>query len=218
MWLSALAGISSTPRSTSAVTPTRLMPRAEIYHPAQPAEPAARRTTTLRSRPSQLLGELLLERRLRCSHPRDRHAVGRTAHVVEPRHLEEPDRLRVAAVLAADAQLEVGVRLAAHPGGQAHEPADAELVDRLERAAVEDLLLHVRLEEAALGVVAREAQRRLREVVGAEREEVGMLGDAVGHEARARQLDHRAHVEREFSLGLLLVHPLHELEHQLELL
>src|SRR4051794_16549138 len=99
MWLSALAGISSTPRSTSAVTPTRLMPRAQVYHPAQPAEPAAWRTTgtTLRTRPSQLLGELLLEHRLRCSHPRDRHAVGRTAHVVEPRHLEELDRVGVAA-------------------------------------------------------------------------------------------------------------------------
>ena len=34
----------------------------------------------------------------------------------------------------------------------------------------------------------------LREVVGAEREEVGVLGDAVGEEARPRQLDHRPDV------------------------
>ncbi len=41
-------------------------------------------------------------------------------------------------------------------------------------------------------VVAREAERRLGEVVRAERAEVGHLGDLVGPDARARQLDHRA--------------------------
>src|SRR5205823_2504526 len=49
------------------------------------------------------------ERRLRRRDPGDRHAVRRAAHVVETGELEERDRVRVAAVLAADAQLEVGL-------------------------------------------------------------------------------------------------------------
>ena len=53
-------------------------------------------------------------------------------------------------------------------------------------------MLEVVREELALGVVAREAQRRLGEVVRAERAEVGELGDLVGPDAGARQLDHRA--------------------------
>src|SRR5215212_1537469 len=129
------------------------------------------------------LGVLL--RRLGGGHPRDRHAVRRAAHVVEPGHLEEGDRLGVAAVLAADAELQVRLRLAARPRREPDEPADAGPVDRLERAAVEDLRLDVPVQEAALDVVAREAERRLREVVRAEREEVRVLGDPVGHEACA---------------------------------
>ena len=137
------------------------------------------------------------DRGLRGRHPGDRHAVRRAAHVVEPGELEEADRVGVAAVLAADAELEVRLGLAAGPGRQPHEPADAGPVDRLERAAVHDLLLDVLGQEAALHVVAREAERGLREVVRAEREEVGLLGDPVGHEAGPRQLDHRpdGHVE-----------------------
>ena len=45
---------------------------------------------------------------LRRRHARDRDAVRGAAHVVEARAMEEPDRVRVAAVLAADAELEVG--------------------------------------------------------------------------------------------------------------
>jgi hypothetical protein len=47
-------------------------------------------------------------------------------------------------------------------------------------------------EEARLDVVAREAERGLGEVVGAEGEEVRDARDAIGHEARAGVLDHRA--------------------------
>ena len=53
-------------------------------------------------------------------------------------------------------------------------------------------MLEVVRQELALGVVAREAERRLGEVVRAEGAEVGDLGDLVGAHARARQLDHRA--------------------------
>ena len=53
-------------------------------------------------------------------------------------------------------------------------------------------VLEVPRQELALGVVAGEAERRLRQVVRAEREEVGLLGDLVGADAGPRQLDHRA--------------------------
>ena len=47
---------------------------------------------------------------LRRRHARDRDAVRGAAHVIEPRAVEEAHRVRVAAVLAADAELEVGRR------------------------------------------------------------------------------------------------------------
>ena len=56
--------------------------------------------------------------------------------------------------------------------------ADAVDVDRLERVDRQDLLLQVRRHEP-LDVVAAEAERHLRQVVGAEAEELGLLGDLV---------------------------------------
>ena len=61
----------------------------------------------------------------------------------------------------------------------------------------EHAVLEVVREELALRVVAREAERRLRQVVRAEREEVGMCGDLVCAHACARQLDHRSDEIRE---------------------
>src|SRR5689334_17653584 len=73
---------------------------------------------TRRNRPEPGPQQQLLLRNcgLRGRHPGDRHAVRRAAHVVEPRHVEERDRVRVAAVLAADAELEVRLLLAPGPG------------------------------------------------------------------------------------------------------
>src|SRR5215210_464664 len=96
-------------------------------------------------------------RRLGRGHARDRHAVWRAAHVVEARDLEERDRLRVAAVLAAGAELQVRLALPAGPGREPDQPPHAGPVDGLERAAVEDLRLHVPVEEAPLDIVAGEA-------------------------------------------------------------
>ena len=49
------------------------------------------------------------ERGLRRCESGERHAVGRAADVVEPELVAERDRARLAAVLAADAELEVGL-------------------------------------------------------------------------------------------------------------
>ena len=130
----------------------------------------------------------------------DRHPERRAAHVVEAGVVEEGDRLGVAAVLAAHAELELGLGLPAEPGADAHELADAVGVDRLERVALQQPLLEVGRHHPALDVVAAEPERHLRQVVGAEAEEVGLLGDLVGADRGARRLDHRA----DRDVGLLL--------------
>ena len=74
----------------------------------------------------------------------------------------------------------------------AHQRSDARDVDRLERAAVDDALLDVAAKELGLDVVAGEPERRLRQVVGSEAEEIGVRCDPVGDHARPGQLHHRA--------------------------
>ena len=112
-----------------------------------------------------------------------RHAERRAGHVVEADPLALVDRRRVAAVLAADADLEVRARRAALVHGHLHLVGD-HVVQGLERVLREDPVLDVLEEEAALGVVAAVAERHLGQVVGAEAEELGVLGDLVRDPAR----------------------------------
>src|SRR5206468_6094502 len=92
---------------------------------------------------------------------------------------------------AADPELDSGLRSSPTLDADAHEVADAVLVEHLERVPLEDSVLEVVREELAFGVVAREAERRLREVVRAEGEEVRLRRDLVGAQRGARELDHR---------------------------
>src|SRR5687767_7323749 len=57
--------------------------------------------------------------------PRHGHAEGRAGHVVQPHLVEEVDRVRVAAVLAADAELQVGPGGPAPFDGDLDQPSDA---------------------------------------------------------------------------------------------
>ena len=125
-------------------------------------------------------------------HPCDGHPEGGAAHVVQSRAVEEVDATRIATVLAADAhrQLGVGVPPALHSNPD--QLADAGLVERLERAHVDDASVEVCPDEAALDVIAREADRRLRQVVGSEADEVGVSADQPRDQARPRELEHRA--------------------------
>ena len=99
--------------------------------------------------------------------------------------MEEVDRLRVAAVLAADAELEVRA-------ASARPSSTAILTSRPTPSASrvsngrdpEDAHLEVAAEERALDVVAGEAPGRLGQVVGAEGEELGRLGDLRRRSAR----------------------------------
>ena len=104
-------------------------------------------------------------------------------------------------MFAADAHLDGRTRSAALFGGNTHKLADACLVQLREGVAFKDAGLVVVLEELAR-VVAREAVGHLREVVGAEGEELRLGGDGVGRQRRARDLDHRADLVGELGVPL----------------
>src|ERR1044072_6319438 len=65
------------------------------------------------------------ERGLRGGEPRDRHAVRRAGHVIEPDLVTERDRCGIAAMLAAHAELQPVAHLAAATGRDADEVAQA---------------------------------------------------------------------------------------------
>src|SRR2546425_8404605 len=87
------------------------------------------------------------ERRLRSREPRDRDPVRRRADVAQADRVEEMHRCRVAAMLAADPDLQVGPRLAPALDADAHEIADALHVDRRARISLEDFLVLINLQE-----------------------------------------------------------------------
>src|SRR5439155_16769644 len=178
-----MCAIAAAAATSSAASPTRAAPARTLLIAADVKQARTPRAA--------LGASVRRDRRLRSGHARDRHPVRRAAHVVEPGHLEERDRVRVAAVLPADAEPKVGLRLAARPRREPDEPADPGPIQRLERAAVDDAPLEVTVQEPPLHVVAREPERGLRQVVRPEREEVGDARDAVGDEAGSRELDHR---------------------------
>src|SRR4029077_9689991 len=95
----------------------------------------------------------------------------RHADVIQPDFLEEMNRRGVAPVLTADAELDVRPRLSALFHRGADQEADANRVNRAERILVENFLVLVRPKELA-DVVAREPERGLRQIVGAERKEL----------------------------------------------
>ena len=105
-------------------------------------------------------------------------------------------------MLAADADLEIGARLAAARHADLDEFTDAIAIDRDERIDLEDTLADVGAKEAR-SVVAADAVGGLRQVVGAEREELRGLRDVAGHQARARKLDHGANLIGDLLAGFL---------------
>ena len=101
-------------------------------------------------------------------------------------------------MLAAYAKVHTGVGGATLLDGHAHQLKYCR-VDSLEGVILQDLLVHIQRDELGLGVVAGEAEGRLRKVVGAKAEEFGVLGDLVGDHAGARQLEHRANGDVELN-------------------
>ena len=130
------------------------------------------------------------EQRLGDAEPGERHAERRAAHRVEPEAHQEVGRRRVTGVLAAGAELDRRLDGAGRLAGDPHELADALLVEHRERVGGQDAVGEVGGQQLRLDVVAAERVRHLGEVVGAEREEVGVLGEFAGGERGARRLDH----------------------------
>src|ERR1700736_5715130 len=91
----------------------------------------------------------------------------------------------IAAMLAATSDLEVRTGLAPACHADLHQLANAVAVDRDERIDLQDALGDIGAEESSR-VVAADAVGRLRQVVGAEREEFRSPGDVAGHQACAR--------------------------------
>src|SRR5271154_5548739 len=134
---------------------------------------------------------LFFNRRLCGGKSGDGHSERTARNVGESDAMAEFHRIGVAAVFAADAELDVGSRLAALRDGDFHELADAGLVNRGERIFLHDLHFLIRAEEAA-GIVAAHAERGLRQIVRAEAEELRRLRDLIGGQRAARNFDHRA--------------------------
>src|SRR5690606_3467232 len=111
---------------------------------------------------------------LRCGETGDGDAVGRAGHVVEANFVEECDGGRITSMLAADADLEVWAHPTSAGGPDLDQFADTGLVDRHERIDLDYAGLHI-VRQYRGGVVPREAEARLRQIVGAERKELGTL-------------------------------------------
>src|SRR5205814_5387133 len=129
--------------------------------------------------------ECAAQRRLCRGQPRDRHAIGRAGHVVEPGLVTEKYRGRVAAMLAADAKLELGPRLAATLGRDVDQFAHALDIERGEGIMLEDAALLVLFEERRR-VVTAQPKGGLGEIIGAKAEEIRRQGDVTGTQGGAR--------------------------------
>ena len=97
----------------------------------------------------------------------------------------------IATMLAADAELEGVAHLAAALGRDLDQLAHTLAIERDERIDRHDSLRHIGAEEARR-VVARDAERGLRQVVGAEGEELRPLCNLASGDRGAGQLDHGA--------------------------
>ena len=105
-------------------------------------------------------------------------------------------------MLAAHAQMQLGVGGAAHLAGHIHQLAHAGLVQLGEGIVLVDLLVVIGVQELAR-VITAEAESHLSQVVGAEGEEVRLLGDLIGGQRGPGDLDHGAHQVLHVGAGLL---------------
>src|SRR5689334_17097753 len=134
-WVCAVAVPASTAPTTSATTSHRmarsLAPCGCVFHRAG-----------------------LGKSRLGGREARQRDAERRAADVVQAELVAEDDGLRLAAVLAADPELQLRLRRTAALDADSHQVAHAALVERLERVAFQHPVLEIEGEELAFRVVA----------------------------------------------------------------
>src|ERR1019366_339491 len=122
------------------------------------------------------------------------------------------DGRRFAAVFATDSDLDGRTRLAAFFDGHLEQLPNAFAIEHRERVLLQNALRKIGRQEL-VNVVTRETEGGLREIVGAEAEELGFFGDLIGNQRCSWQLDHGSH--QVFDLVLLLGkylfrHPTHD--------
>ena len=105
--------------------------------------------------------------------------------------MAELDGRRIAAVLAADAAVQSGTGRLAEFDSHIHQFAHTDLVQLCKRIEFVDLVIIVGLQELAR-IVTGETEGHLRQIVGAEAEELRFFCDLVRSKSRAGDLDHRA--------------------------
>src|SRR5687767_1502905 len=143
----------------------------------------------------------LRQRGLRRRQSRNRYPERRAGNVIHTQLVAECHRGRLATVLPADAELEIRPSAPPQVARECEKLAHPRAVEHLKRVVLDDALLEVERKKPA-GVVAREAPRSLREVVGTEGEELCFPRDLVGGEGGPGELDHRSQDERDRDLPL----------------
>src|SRR5579863_3336668 len=98
--------------------------------------------------------------------------------------MAEFHRGRIAAMFAADAYFQLRTRLPPAFDSDSHQFAHAVAIDRGKRILLQNPLRKIGGQNF-VHIVAGEAKRGLREIVGAEREELGLFGDFISYEASA---------------------------------
>src|SRR5579859_2802387 len=121
---------------------------------------------------------------------RHRHAERRATDIIQADHVAELDAIGIATVFAADTQFQVWIGGTTILCRHAYQLAHAVAVERLERVhrqnfhfALDTRLLQaidVLEQELALSIVAAETKGRLRQIVGAEAEEIRHFSDLTG--------------------------------------
>src|SRR5262245_4321654 len=118
-----------------------------MWHPLRSAHARKRRSINLRIGPrfsaKVASSRLAAQCRLCGGEARDGHPERRTAHVIEAFAVTKVDRRRLAAVLAANSNLQVGLGLAPALDADADELAEPVLVDGDERIGRVDAEPHV---------------------------------------------------------------------------
>ncbi len=149
------------------------------------------KTDAVLRQPCVFTESAVLDRSLCGSKAGDRNAERAAGHVVQTDFVAELDGAGVAAVLAADAEVQLRTGCTAKLCSHVNELADTGLVETCKRIALVDLLVIVCTEELA-GVVTAEAEGHLGQVIGAEGEELSLSCDLVSGESGSGDLDHSA--------------------------
>ena len=112
-----------------------------------------------------------------------RDARARAGHIAQANGMAETDRVGMSAVFATDTHFHVRTCLAAPVDSQLHQLAHTLDIQHFERIVLQYSEFVIHRQELVLGILAREREGRLGQVIGAEREELGFFGQAAGAHA-----------------------------------